>query len=170
MIDLQATSPVEMNRFAVNERASEVMHMLGLEEPAGYKPLTRRIQRTYLYTDLLDSLGKSQTLNPSSLNQSGVPLNGWSVMYLRDYDQITAIISDETLFSEFGLSSVTFDTDGKVRSYRVNADNESMLVRGDSLEHALARVFEATGHDPVFYTLVEEGALPDNHFREPNFL
>lgn len=169
MIDLQSNSPVEMNRFAVNERASEVMNMLGLEEPGGYKPLTRRIQRTYLYTDLLDSLGKSQTLNPSSLNQSGVPLNGWSVMYLRDYDQITAIISDETLFSEFGLSSVTFDTDGRVRSYRINADNQSMLVRGDSLKHALARVFEATGHDPVFYTLIEEGALPDNHFSEPNF-
>ncbi|KPP96136.1 MAG: Stage II sporulation protein E (SpoIIE) [Bacteroidetes bacterium HLUCCA01] len=157
--ELHSGGAVETSRFVAIERAERVMQDFGLDSYPSYTPLVRRQQRTYLYEDLIDSLGKGTNRNPLALNRSGVPLSGWSVMYLQPYESVQTISGDQSLFDEYGLASVSFDRQMRVRSFRAHPENAAALFTADSLNAALDKVLQASGFNPDQFELLPDSQM-----------
>lgn len=153
VIDLHSGVGVEVNATVAKQTAIELMRSFGLHDIDDYIPVARRQQRSYLYTDLVDSLGRADNRNPAALNRAGVPLGGWSVMFLQPYDKVAGILGDESLFQEYGLASVSFDNELRIRSFRTNTDNATSLFSGATYADALNKIVYASGFNPGLYTL-----------------
>ncbi|MCC5926601.1 MAG: serine/threonine-protein phosphatase [Bacteroidetes bacterium] len=161
VIDLHSGIGVESHASQARQAATELMYSFGLEQIDDYIPIARRLQRSYLYTDLIDSLGRSDNRNPAALNRAGIPLGGWSVMFLESYDQMAGILGDESLFQEYGLVRVTFDNELRVRSFSANPDRANVLFSGETFEEALKQVMHASGFNPDFYALELDSVVFD---------
>ena len=153
VIDLHSGAGVETSARTAKQAAASLMLELGIDLTDEFIPLVSRQQRAYLYTDLVDSLGRADNRNPAALNRSGIPLGGWSVTYLRQYERLSAILGEESLFDEFGLAAVSFDNELRVRSFRVNGQSANVSFTDSTLTGALQQVMRISGFNPELYVL-----------------
>lgn len=163
VIDLHSGAGVETSARSAKQAAASLMLELGIDLTDEFIPLVFRQQRAYLYTDLVDSLGRADNRNPAAMNRSGVPLGGWSVIYLRQYERLTGILGDESLFDEFGLAAVSFDNELRVRSFRINGQNTTATFTDSTLIGALEQVIRVSGFNPELYDIDTDSLLEETH-------
>lgn len=151
-IDFNAQSPIELNKDQVEAIGFEQLVSLGMDT-AGVRAMPRRYQRVGLYEDKIDPESGFRLTNHIEIRSSGVPLSGWSVMYAGLYEEVTSITSDEVLFGQIGKAILSFDTQGRVRTFRGNPDYNDSFVSGVDLINASSTVIKQFGYDPQRYVL-----------------
>lgn len=154
-IDFHASAPVEMSRKAAEDKATQIFQELGIGDFDGLVTYGLRQQRVYFKELVAEADGSTLNLNPSILNESGLPLSGWRVTLAKGKSHETAIVGEEALFNEIGVAFITFDRQRRVRSFKSNPADNRAVVRGDSLNQLLNHVFTATGFEPAFYVLTD---------------
>jgi hypothetical protein len=159
MVDFNASAPIEMSRAAALERSELLLKEMGISVNDSTFLMASRSQRVLFYQDLVDSVGKSQTVNPAALNNSGLALGGWNVMIGRLGEQVTAIVSDDALFEQVGIASMRLDPQGRVRYFRAHTDHNQTFFTGDSLTHVLSRVITVLGFDSSQYSLDQPSSI-----------
>lgn len=151
-IDFNTHSPIELNKNQVESIGFEKLIELGMDT-AGVRAMPRRYQRVGLYEEKTDPESGLRLTNPIEIRSSGVPLSGWSVMYAGIYEEVTSITSDEVLFGQIGKAILSFDTQGRVRTFRGNPEFNDSFVSGVDLIEASSSVVELFGYDPKGFVL-----------------
>jgi len=131
-IDFNIHSPIELNKNQVEAIGFEKLTNLGMDT-AGVRAMPRRYQRVGLYKEKTDPESGLRLTNPIEIRSSGVPLSGWSVM--------------------IGKAILSFDTQGRVRTFRGNPQFNDSYVSGVDLIEASSSVIELFGYDPQRYVL-----------------
>lgn len=171
MVDFHANSPVEMSRETAISRATTVLQELGVDTGGETFMMAVRSQRVRLFQDMVDSLGKSQTLNPATLNASGTALVGWNITHGMLGEDVSAIVDDDVLFDQVGIASVRLDPQGRVRFFQSGERANATFVPGDSLALVLSQVVEKLGFDKQHYayepepgvTLIDVALIPTDN-------
>jgi serine phosphatase RsbU (regulator of sigma subunit) len=159
VIDFHAGAPLETHPAAASNRAAEILMSLGAEDASRQKALVSRTQRVDLYKTLLDSLGKSQTLNPAALNNSGVPLSGWTILFADVYKGATGILSDEALFDDIGFARISLDHQGRLRSLQMHSVRNDAVIKGAHFKDVLDKILDAAGYLADQYNISTINAL-----------
>jgi serine phosphatase RsbU (regulator of sigma subunit) len=155
VIDFHSGAPLETHPAAASDRATEVLVSLGARQTSEKKTLVSRTQWVSLYTTLLDSLGKSQTLNPAALNASGVPLSGWTIIFAEEYEQSTGIFSDDVLFDDIGHARISLDQQGRVRSLEMHPTRNQTLIAGFQMQDVFDTILTSAGYTAGLYSISE---------------
>ncbi len=151
-IDFNTHTPIELNKDQVQALGFDRLLALGMDT-TGVRGMPRRYQRVGLYEDKTAQQLGSNLKNPIEIRSSGIPLSGWSVMYAGLYEDVTSITSDEVLFGQIGKAILTFDTQGRVRTFRGNPEFNDSFVSGVDLISASSTVVEFFGYDPDGFVL-----------------
>jgi serine phosphatase RsbU (regulator of sigma subunit) len=149
-IDFNANAPLEMSREGAELHAIEIASGFGIDG-SEMSLLARRQQRTSLYTQIKDSLETTTKVSPSMMNASGIPFQGWSVIFAGNYENFTAITTDEALFDEVGIIQIQFDNVGRVRTFRSNTGNNATFLSGENLDELLESALSKMGYDAQRY-------------------
>lgn len=153
-IDFSADMPIEMSRSAAEVKAIEYASEFGISD-TGVEMLARRQQRSSLYNRIRDSLETASRISPSMMNSTGIPFQGWSVIFARGYENFSVITTDDALFDEIGVIQMQFDQSGRIRSFRSNAGKNETFLQGENLDELLSLTLSKMGFDPERYTYSE---------------
>jgi len=151
-IDFNANVPLEISRSGAESRAIEFATEFGIDS-SEMSLLARRQQRTSLFTLIKDSLESATKVSPSMMNATGIPFQGWSVIFASNYENFTAITTDEALFDEVGILQIQLDNNGRVRFFRSNTGNNKTFIPGDNLDELLEAALSKMGFDPERYAM-----------------
>ncbi len=170
-IDFYSGGPIESNRMIAEEVGFTLLRNLEIETDS-LLSLTKRVQRNELFTELRDSIGRSATYNPTVLNSNGFPLHGWSLMIGHKFEKVQAVLSDNSLYDDIGVSYIMLDNRLRVRSIRFMEGNNTNFIEGESESEALYKTLQIMGYSPEYYafenvsenafTFDESGALSSN--------
>ena len=159
-IDFHAQSPIESSRTEIVSAAFDQLRLLGMDTDS-LKTLTRRYQREELYEVKSNPESGTVGTNPIELRASGVPLSGWSVLIAKSYDIFTGITSDEVVFDQIGHAVMTFDPQGRVRTFRGHPQNNDSFIGGANLLEASNKILNQFGYDPQSYILSDTVTMVD---------
>ncbi|HAC15372.1 MAG TPA: hypothetical protein DCE78_05435 [Bacteroidetes bacterium] len=159
-IDFHAQSPIESSRTESVSAAFDQLRQLGMDTDS-LKTLARRYQRSELYEVKANPETGSIGTNPIELRASGVPLSGWSILFAQSYDIFTGITSDEVVFNQIGHAVLTFDPQGRVRTFRGHPENNDSFISGENLLEASNKILSQFGYDPQRYILSDTMTMVD---------
>lgn len=151
-IDFNANAPLDVSREGAELNAIEIASGFGVDV-SEMSLLARRQQRTILYTQIKDSLETTSKVSPSMMNSSGIPFQGWSVIFAVSYENFNAITTDEALFDEVGIIQIQFDNNGRVRTFRSNSGNNKTFLPGDNLDGLFVEALSKMGFDAERYAI-----------------
>lgn len=159
-IDFHAQSPIESSRTETIKESFKQLRQLGMDTDS-LKTIARRYQREELYEINANPESGTGGTNPIELRASGVPLSGWSVLFAKRYDIFTGITSDEVVFDEIGHAYITFDLQGRVRTFRGHPKNNDSFVRGANLLEVSNKILNQFGYDSQSYILSDTVTMID---------
>lgn len=162
-VDFHALSPIEVNRVEAESVAMDQLEGLGLDT-SELRMMTRRYQRTALYSSKTSPDAGPQVTSPITVRSSGVPLSGWSVMFMGQYEDVVAITSDEVLFNQIGEAILSFDQNIRVRTLRMQPERNKTFVAGEDLIDASQKLIRQFGYDPTQYVLTDTLLLQNKEF------
>jgi len=159
-IDFNALSPIEIDRDTIEQTGFEQLIQLGMDT-SGVSAMTRRYQRVPLYDQKTHLRSRSEVISSIEIRSSGVPLSGWSILFGHTFKELSSITSDEILFGQIGKAILTFDSQGRVRTFRGNPDANDSFISGIDLIDASNKVLLQFGYDPDRFSLSDTIPLID---------